>query len=186
MSDKETIENETHADTENAAPETEQLSEQQLTTLKDQAAKATQYYEQLLRTAADLENFKKRAARERQDAIKYANESLLEKIIPVLDNFEAALAAANASNTSLQSLQSGVSMIQQQLKSAMGDAGLEEINAAGQPFDPNLHEAISQQETSDAPEGQVVQQVRKGYKLRDRLLRPASVIVAKKPAQNSK
>ena len=186
MSDKETIENETQPDAENSAPENEQLSEQQLAALKDQAGKAQQYHEQLLRTAADLENFKKRAARERQDAIKYANESLLEKLMPVLDNFEAALAAANAPNTSLQSLQSGVSMIQQQLKSAMADAGLEEINAAGQPFDPNLHEAISQQETSDVSEGFVVQQVRKGYKLRDRLLRPASVIVAKKPAGNSK
>jgi len=186
MSDKETIENETPADVENSAPENERLSEQQLAELKEQAGKAAQYYEQLLRTAADLENFKKRAARERQDAIKYANESMLEKFIPVLDNFEAALAAANAPNTSLESLQSGVSMIQQQLKSATSDAGLEEINATGQPFDPNLHEAISQQETSDVPEGQVVQQVRKGYKLRDRLLRPASVIVAKKPAENSK
>ena len=178
--------NETQADVENPAPETGPISEEQLAALKDQAAKAAQYHEQLLRTAADMENYKKRAARERQDAIKYANESLLEKFIPVLDNFEAALAAANAPNTSVQSLQSGVSMIQQQLKSAMSEAGLEEINATGQPFDPNFHEAISQQETSDAPEGQVMQQVRKGYKLRDRLLRPASVIVAKKPTENSK
>jgi molecular chaperone GrpE len=83
----------------------------------------------------------------------------------------------------VQSMQAGVTMIQQQLRAAMGEAGLEEINAAGQKFDPNIHEAISQQETNDAPEGQVVQQVRKGYKLRDRLLRPASVIVAKKPAE---
>ena len=130
---------------------------------------------------ADMENFKKRAARERQDAIKFANEALLERIIPVLDNFDAALAAANAPDTSVQSLQSGVNMIQQQLKSAMSEAGLEEIDATGKPFDPNIHEAISQQESDEVPEGQVVQQVRKGYKLRERLLRPASVIVAKKP-----
>ena len=186
MSDKELIENETQPASDNPAPEGEPLSEQQLAALKDQAAKAAQYYEQLLRTTADLENFKKRAARERQEAIKFANESLLEKIIPVLDNFEAALAAVNAPNTSMHSLQSGVNMIQQQLKSAMSEAGLEEINATDQLFDPNLHEAISQQETSDAPEGHVVQQVRKGYKLRERLLRPASVIVAKKPAGISK
>jgi len=73
-------------------------------------------------------------------------------------------------------------MIQQQLKSAMTDAGLEEIEAAGKTFDPNVHEAISQQESADVPEGQVMQQLRKGYKLRERLVRPASVIVAKKPA----
>jgi len=182
MSDKEIIENETPpAADSSTAPEP--LSEQQVAELKEQAGKAAQYYEQLLRTTADLDNYKKRAARERQDAIKYANESLLEKIVPVLDNFEAALAAANAPNTSVQSMQAGIGMIQQQLRSAVSDAGLEEIEASGKAFDPNLHEAISQQETTDAPEGQVVQQVRKGYKLRERLLRPASVIVAKNPAR---
>ena len=180
MSDKEDSGNETSVA---AAPgEAEVLSEQQIAALKEQAAQAAQYQDQLLRMAADLDNYKKRATRERLEAIKYATESLLERIIPVLDNFEMALAAANASGTSVQSLQSGVNMIQQQLKSVMSDAGLEEINATGQPFNPNLHEAISQQETSDVPEGQVVQQMRKGYKLRDRLLRPASVIVAQKPS----
>ena len=182
MSDKEIMDQETPAPAEAAAPESEPLSEQQIAELKEQAAKAAQYYEQLLRATADFDNFKKRAARERQDAIKYANESLLERVIPVLDNFDMALAAASAPNTSVQSMQSGVSMIQQQLRAAMTEAGLEEIDANGQKFDPNLHEAISQQETSEVPEGNVVQQVRKGYKLRDRLLRPASVIVAKKPA----
>ena len=182
MTDKEVVENETPSAT-GSEPAMESISEQQFAELKEQAAKAAQYYEQLLRTTADLENFKKRAARERQEAIKYANESLLEKFIPVLDNFEAALAATNAPNTTMASLQSGVSMIQTQLKSAMSESGLEEINATGLPFDPNLHEALSQLETSDAPEGHVVQQVRKGYKLRERLLRPAAVIVAKKPAR---
>ena len=183
MSKKDVMENETQPEGEAPESAAEPLSEQQLIELKEQAGKAAQYYDQLVRTMADMENFKKRAARERQDAIKYANEALLERIIPVLDNFEAALAAANAPNTSVQSLQSGVNMIQTQLRSAMSEAGLEEIDAAGQPFDPNIHEAISQQETDEVPEGQVVQQVRKGYKLRERLLRPASVIVAKKPAE---
>jgi molecular chaperone GrpE len=73
-------------------------------------------------------------------------------------------------------------MIQQQLKSALAETGLEEVDAAGQPFDPALHEAVSQQESGDVPEGHVLQQLRKGYKLRDRLLRAATVIVAKKPA----
>jgi len=182
MSNKEVIEGEADEGAENTAPAPEALSEEQLAELKDKAAKAQQYHEQLLRTAADMENYKKRAMRERQEAIKFANESLLERFIPILDNFDMALAAAGAANTSVQSLQAGVGMIQQQLKSAMLDAGLEEIDANGKPFDPNLHEAISQQESTEVPEGQVVQQVRKGYKLRERLLRPASVIVAKKPA----
>jgi molecular chaperone GrpE len=79
-------------------------------------------------------------------------------------------------------LQAGIAMIQQQLKGVLAEAGLEEIDANGKPFDPTLHEAVSQLETADAPEGQVVQQIRKGYKLRDRLLRPAAVVVAKKPS----
>jgi molecular chaperone GrpE len=72
-------------------------------------------------------------------------------------------------------------MIQTQLKTALTESGLEEMDASGKPFDPTFHEAVSQQETADAPEGQVIQQIRKGYKFRDRLLRPAAVIVAKKP-----
>jgi molecular chaperone GrpE len=183
MSDNETIEQDAAANADAATTKAEPLTEQQIAELKEQAGKAALYYEQLLRATADFDNFKKRAARERQDAIKYANESLLERVIPVLDNFDMALTAAAAPNTTVQSMQAGVTMIQQQLRAAMGETGLEEINAAGQKFDPNIHEAISQQETNDAPEGQVVQQVRKGYKLRDRLLRPASVIVAKKPAE---
>ncbi|MFO1475886.1 MAG: nucleotide exchange factor GrpE [Verrucomicrobiota bacterium] len=151
--------------------------------LEAQAAKAAEYWERLLRTTADFDNFKKRAARERQDAVKYANEGLMEKLMPVLDHLEMALNAAQAGTAeTAQSLKAGVLMVQQQLKAALAESGLEEIDATGQMFDPNRHEAISQQEHPDAPEGQVLQQLRKGYKLRDRLLRPASVIVAKAPS----
>ncbi len=180
MSDQEISDNPSQNPEDASSPETPTAA--QIAELTEKAARAQQYYEQLLRTTADMDNFKKRAAREKQDAIKFANEGLLEKFIPILDNFEMALAAAGASNTTIQSLQAGVTMIHQQLRSAMADSGLEEINAGGQPFDPNLHEAISQKETAEVPDGQVVQQVRKGYKLKERLLRPASVIVAKSPA----
>src|SRR5215468_7953828 len=159
------------------------IAPEQLAELKDRAAKADEHWERLLRTTADFDNFKKRAAREKQDAIKFANESVLQKLIPVLDNFDMALAAAQTSGKgqAVQSLQTGVNMIYQQLKSALTEAGLEEVDAADKPFDPNLHEAVSQKETAEVPEGQVVQQLRKGYKFRDRLLRPASVVVAKHP-----
>ena len=160
------------------------LTPEQLEDLRSRAAKADENWERLLRTTADLENFKKRAARERIEAIQYANVALLQKLLPVLDNFEMAQAAAqNTKDPGASSVQAGVAMIQQQLRSALTEAGLEEVDATGKPFDPALHEAISQQETADVPEGQVVQQVRKGYRLRDRLLRPATVIVAKKPAK---
>jgi len=156
---------------------------QEITELRQQAAKAREHWEQLLRTAADLDNFKKRAQRERQEAVQYANASLMQKLIPALDNFDMAMAAASNSQAgSAQSLQTGVSMILAQLRGALTESGLEEIDAANKPFDPNFHEAVSQQESDTVPEGHVLQQLRKGYKLRDRLLRPATVVVAKKPA----
>jgi molecular chaperone GrpE len=160
------------------------VTPEQLEELKERAAKSDEHWERLLRTTADFDNFKKRAAREKQDAIRYANEGLLEKLVPVLDNFDAALSAAQSSSADgAQSLQTGVAMIFQQLKKVLTESGLEEVDATGQTFDPNLHEAVSQQESADVPEGAVLQQLRKGYKLRDRLLRPATVVVAKKPAK---
>ena len=159
------------------------LTAEQIEELKLKAAKADEHWDRLLRTTADLENFKKRAARERQEAIKFANASLLEKLIPALDNLDMALAAANnAESHSLESLKTGLAMIYNQLKSALAETGLEEIDATNQPFDPNLHEAVSHQDSAELPEGQVLQQLRKGYKLRERLIRPASVVVARKPA----
>lgn len=169
-----------------AAPapgESDSFTAEQLVELKTLAAKADENWQRLLRTTADFDNFKKRSAREKQEAIKYANESLLNKIIPVLDNFEMALAAAqNTSGDGVKSLHEGVAMIHSQLKTVLTDAGLEEVDATGKPFDPNLHEAVSQQESAEVAEGNVLQQLRKGYKFRERLLRPATVVVAKHPA----
>jgi molecular chaperone GrpE len=170
---------ETAASPAEAAP----LSPEQVEDLKTRAAKADENWDRLLRTTADFENFKKRAAREKTEAAQYASAALLQKILPVLDNFEMALAAAqSAKDAKLASLQSGVTMIQQQLKSILLETGLEEIEAAGRPFDPAFHEAVSQQESAEVAEDHVLQQLRKGYKFKDRLLRPATVIVAKKPA----
>jgi molecular chaperone GrpE len=158
------------------------LTPEQITQLLDQAGKAEEYRGRLLREAADFENYRKRAARERQDAVTFANENLLQKLIPILDTFEMALAATASDGGSAQSLQTGVQMVYNQLKSVLADAGLEEIDARGKVFDPNLHEAVSQQESTEVAEGHVSQQIRKGYKFRTRLVRPAGVIVAKKPA----
>jgi molecular chaperone GrpE len=165
-----------------SAPE---LTAVQLEELKTRAAKADEHWDRLLRTAADFENFKKRAARERIEAVQFANAALLQKLLPVLDHFEMAQTAAQTAEVpqgGTASLQAGIAMIQQQLKALLAETGLEEIDAAGKPFDPMLHEAVSQMESNDVPEGHVLQQIRKGYKLRDRLLRPAAVVVAKKPS----
>jgi molecular chaperone GrpE len=150
---------------------------------KEKAAKAQDYWDRLVRVSADFDNYKKRAARERQDSIRYANEGLLEKLALILDNLDMALAAANnpQANTA-EAMKTGITMIFSQLRNVLSEAGLEEIDAIGKPFDPNWHEAVSQQESVDVPDGHVIQQIRKGYKLKDRLLRPASVVVAKKHA----
>jgi molecular chaperone GrpE len=148
-------------------------------------AEAKKHWEQLLRTTADFENFRKRAAREKQDAVKFANESLLQKLIPILDQLDMALAAASpeAASPNVQALQTGVSMTNQQFKKVLADAGLTEIEAVGQPFDPNFHEAVAEQESAEVPEGHVVQQLRRGFKLKDRLLRASMVVVAKAPGR---
>jgi molecular chaperone GrpE len=130
-----------------------------------------------LRSQADFDNFRKRSAREKEDAVKYANASLLERLIPIIDNFELGLAAAgNADNSPIFA---GMSMVARQLNDFLTEFGVTPIDATGQTFDPNLHEAIAQEHDPRIPEGKVIRQVRRGFKLKDRLLRPANVIVSK-------
>jgi molecular chaperone GrpE len=131
-----------------------------------------------IRSQADLDNYRKRATREREDAIRYANGSLLERLLPVLDNFELGLDAAKQT-AGADSILQGLSMVQKQLQDFLKDSGVEPIEAVGTPFDPNLHEAIGQEASTEVPEGTVLRQLRRGYKLRDRLLRPATVMVSK-------
>ena len=177
--------NEEPFDTTDAAASATELSPEQLADLQKRAAKADEHWDRLLRVTADFENFKKRAARERTEAGHAANAALLNKLLPILDNFEMAQAAAQtAQGDKLAALQTGIAMIQQQLKAILVEAGLEEIDATGKPFDPTFHEAVSQQESDTIPEGYVLQQLRKGYKHRERLLRAATVTVAKKPAES--
>ena len=130
-----------------------------------------------LRSQADFDNYKKRAAREKEDAIKYANSSLLERLIPIVDNFELGLSAARAEGES-SPIALGMSMVLKQLTDFLADNGLQPIDAEGQKFDPNLHEAIANEPSADAPEGVVLRQTRRGYRLKDRLLRPSSVVVS--------
>lgn len=159
------------------------LTEEQIKELQAKAAKSDEHWDRLLRMSAEFENFKKRAARDRQDAIRYANESVLEKLIPALDNFEMALTAVQtADSSSVDALKTGINMVYQHLKSTLADVGLETLDASQGVFDPNWQEAVSQQDSDSVPEGHVLQQLRKGYRLKDRLLRPAKVVVAKKPA----
>ena len=133
-----------------------------------------------LRSQADFDNFKKRAAREKEQAIKYANSSLLERLIAIVDNFELGLAAAKSEGEQ-SPVYSGMSMVLKQLTDFLADNGLQPIDAEGQKFDPNLHEAIAHEPNDSVPEGVVLRQMRRGYRLKDRLLRPSSVVVSSGP-----
>src|SRR6476469_378294 len=133
-----------------------------------------------LRSQADFENYKKRAAREKEEAIKYANSSLLDRLVAIVDNFELGLEAARAEGEK-SPIFSGMSMVLKQLMDFLADSGLQPINAMGQKFDPNLHEAIAHEPSDESPEGTVIRQTRRGYKLKDRLLRPSSVVVSSGP-----
>ena len=138
-----------------------------------------------MRQVAETDNLRKRLAKEKQDAIRYANESLIEQLLPTMDSFDMALmAVSSADENSIDSLKTGIEMVHTQLKRTLEEVGLSEIDAKGQEFDPALHEAMSRKESVEAEEGTVLEQIRKGYKLKDRLVRPASVVVATAPGEN--
>jgi len=159
-----------------SAPET--TEENQETALSQLEGDLARFKDLALRSQADFDNYRKRSTREKEDAIKYANATFLERLIPIFDNFELGLTAAKSSGEGA-SILAGFEMVAKQLGDFLADNGVQAVDAAGQPFDPNLHEAVAQEESADAPEGIVLRQLRKGYKLRDRLLRPATVIVSK-------
>lgn len=137
-----------------------------------------------LRSQADFENYKKRCAREKDEAIKYANSSLLERLIPIVDNFELGLLAARGQGEQ-SPIYSGMSLVLKQLNDFLADNGLQPIEAVGQKFDPNLHEAIAHEPSEDVPENNVIRQTRRGYRFKNRLLRPSSVVVSSGAAKQS-
>lgn len=140
---------------------------------------ATKWKEAAMRAVADLDNYRKRMAREKAEAVRYANQGLLLELLPVLDNFEMGLQAAAADRESM--IFRGMEMVKKQLDEFLGSQGVEDVPAEGQVFDPNLHDAVSQEESSEVEDGVVLRVIRRGYKMNDRLLRPANVVVAKAP-----
>lgn len=141
-------------------------------------AEAAKWKEVSLRTAAEMDNLRKRTAREREDAIRYANQRLLEDLLPVIDNFEMGMQAAAQDTKSM--IYIGMDMVRRQLNEFLTAQGVEEIPTTGQ-FDPNVHDAVSQEECAEGEEGRILRVHRRGFRLRDRLLRPASVVVSKAP-----
>ena len=152
---------------------------EQLAAAKKEAA---DNYDRYVRSVADLDNHRRRTVREKDELRQFAASRVLEDMLPVIDNLGLGLAAAKAPNADLKTLVGGISMVAEQLKTSLASHGLKEVNPVGQPFDPNLHEAISQQPSADVAEGSVVTVVRVGFTLNGRLLRAASVIVSTGPA----
>jgi molecular chaperone GrpE len=144
---------------------------------------AADNYDRYLRVAADLENFRRRAVREKEELRLFATTRVLEDLLPALDNLSLALAAARQPGADLKSLTGGMEMVLQQLKTALSNHGLKEINPVGQPFDPHQHEAISHLSDAGVPAESVLSVVRSGFSLNGRLLRPAAVVVSSGPAK---
>ena len=152
------------------------------TQLETAKAKARENYDRLLRVTAEFENYKKRSRREMEDFRRFANESLIKEILPIVDNLERALSVEQTgSETAVEGLKEGVRMTLEALTDTLKRFGVTPLESEGQPFDPNLHQAVSQEETEDYPDGTVSKELQKGYKLNDRLLRPSMVIVSKTP-----
>ncbi len=156
-----------------ALPETDLSAE--VAAAKKEAA---DNYDRYVRSVADMDNFRRRTVREKDELRQFAASKVLEYLLPVIDNLALGIAAAKAPNADLKTLVGGIGMVAEQLKASLASHGLKEVNPLGQPFDPNLHEAISQQPSAEIAEGLVVTVVRTGYTLNGRLLRPASVIVS--------
>ena len=172
---------------ETAADQAPEPSETERLRAELEAAKeeARSHHELYLREAAETENYKKRVTREKHDAIRYANESLVRDLLPVIDDLERAAEHARGDG-SPQSLLDGIELVLKGCLEALQKHGVTRITAKGEPFDPEKHEAYAQVETDEYEANTVVDEVHQGYYLADRLLRPSMVSVAKAPTLRDK
>lgn len=138
-----------------------------------------------MRSQAEIDNLKKRFQKEKEEWIKFSNESLIKQLLAVIDNLEKAISASQDEN-SLHSVREGVELTLKGLMDTLEKAGLEQVEAEGKPFDPGFHQAVSEQDDSSAAPGTVLQELQKGYILNQRLIRPAMVVVNKNRTENNK
>lgn len=160
--------------TENQEPEAAEAADP----IAAAQAEANKWKDLAARNQAELENYRKRVARDRDDDIRRAKLGMLEDLLPVMDNFEFGMIEVRKGDPK-SPIAFGMEMIERQLKEYLTGAGVEVLDAVGFVFDPNVHEAVGQEESADVEEGKIIRQMRKGYKVRDRLLRPAMVVVSK-------
>lgn len=156
------------------------VPEDMSTLFKKKEEEARANYDRMLRVAAEFENYKKRAERERSESVKYANEPFMKALLPVLDNLERALEHAKKDKTDPQALIGGIEMVLKEFNSAMDRFGVKPIDASGKKFDPQHHEAVMVETNNELEDNTIITQLQKGYSFEDRLLRPAMVIVSKR------
>jgi molecular chaperone GrpE len=152
--------------------------------LKEKSREAEEHYERLLRLAAEMENLKKRQEKDRAELLQFANESLIKELLPVVDNLELALDHGRQLETPAPLL-SGLEMVYQGFLKALEKFGVTPLVSVGQAFDPAFHNAVMQEETREVPNSTIVKELQKGYLFRNRLLRPAMVVVARNPEKSS-
>lgn len=152
-------------------------SDQLLGRIAELEAQIEEAQQRTLRLQADYDNFRRRTRQEKEDFVKYASMKLIEQLLPVVDNFERALSASRV-KSDFEALAKGVEMIARQLDQVLAAEGLAAMQAVGQPFNPELHQAIMQVESEEHGEGIVVEEIQKGYTLKDKVLRPAMVKVS--------
>ena len=157
------------------APEEPSLAQQ----LEQAEQKANENYDQLLRVSAEFDNYKKRTAREMQDVVKYANEKLVKELLTVVDNLERAIESAAGRYDESDPLIQGVHLTLSETLKILERHKVKPVTSLGEPFDPNYHQAMMQEEAADQPPNTVVKELQKGYLIHDRLLRPALVAVSK-------
>ena len=145
--------------------------------IKEKEAQET--YDRLLRVSAEFENYKKRSVRELEEFRKYANQALIKEMLSVVDNLELAIKSSQGDSSQNNGLVEGLDMTHKEILRVFEKFNVKPIAATGQPFDPNFHEAVMQEETDDNPENTVINEFQKGYMIHDRLLRPAMVVVSK-------
>jgi molecular chaperone GrpE len=159
---------------EEIEPQLEAVEENDV--IADLSRENAELKDQLLRTLADFQNYRKRAAQEKIDLRKYATESLVHDLLPILDNFERTVLAAN-SGAELSAIVEGVDIVYRQLVGVLSGVQLKRIRAVGSAFDPNLHEAVASEEVADSESGTVLEEIQAGYQLDDKVIRPAKVKV---------
>jgi molecular chaperone GrpE len=156
----------------------EEMTKQELIErLKDIEQKAQENHDLYMRTYAEMENIKKRGIREREELAKFANESLIKEILPAIDSLQKALSHAQDDNNSA-GLVEGIELTLNGLMTTLGKAGLKAVEAAGKPFDPHFHEAVSKQKDDTVPSNHVMMELQKGYLLNGRLIRPSMVVIS--------